>query len=129
MVFDDAVVSDGDVAVVADVRVCVEVRWFAVGSPSGVGDACGGVAELSIDGLFERGDWTRAFHRRDAGAGKGCDTGAVVAAILEVLEGAQQERLCVAVTGVTHDSTHVFRPIFCWLAMTWWRKELRWKVL
>ena len=108
MVFDDAVVSDGDFSVVADVRMGVLVSWFAVGCPSGVSDACGGVAEVAGDGFFERGNWTGAFHRRDAGAGEGCDSRAVVAAVFEVLEGSEKERLCIAATGVTHDSTHVY---------------------
>ena len=48
IVFDDAVMDDGDLAVLGDVRVGVDIVRFAVGRPAGVPDAGSAVQQRAV---------------------------------------------------------------------------------
>ena len=109
VVFDDPVVCDRYLAVVTEMRVCVRICRCAMSRPASMANPCRRLSELTIDRFFQSGNSTCAFDRSYPIAVYSGDSCAVVASVLEVFERSEQEGLCIAVAGVTHDSTHVFR--------------------
>ena len=111
-VLDDAVVDDGELVVIGQVRVRVRVGRAAVRRPPGVTDAGRAV-------LHGVGEQVVAQHLELAGAlahlevAVGVDhgdAGGVVAAKLEPREAGQQNRLARAGSHVSDDSTHGVNP-------------------
>ena len=111
VVFDDAVVDDGDVTA-AHVRVGVGFARHAVCRPTGVGDAA-----VAVD-VFGPGFANEARHFADGAAavnsaivvdGKACG---VVAAVFEALQAFEQDGDDVAFGNAGDDSTHGFFPLF-----------------
>ena len=111
-VLDDAVVDDGEPAVVAEVRVRVAVGRAAVRRPAGVADAGRAVAGSG---------WPRGRRSAPTACRPSCavssapsgvdhgDTGGVVAAVLETLQAAEEHLETLVGTDVPHDSTHATR--------------------
>ena len=111
VVFDDAVVDDGDSGA-AHVRVGVGFARHAVCRPTGVGDAA-----VAVD-VFGPGFANEARHFADGAAavnsavvvdGKACG---VVAAVFEALQAFEQDGDDVAFGNAGDDSTHGFFPLF-----------------
>ena len=110
-VLDDAVVDDGELVVVGQVRVGVGVGGAAVRRPAGVADAGGAVGERvrrcrssrRTPSLPARLRMPRSPSRVDDGDARG-----VVAAVLEPRQSGQEDGLALPRAHVSDDSTHAF---------------------
>ena len=108
VVFNDAVVDNGEQAVFTDLRVCVDVVGLPVGSPAGVSHAqrTGHGAAL----LRQIGQRLQtALGLADAQPLRAAHghAGGVVAAILQTAQAVQQDGGRLLGAHITHDSTHI----------------------
>jgi len=95
VVFDDAVVDEGDAAGLVEVRVGVDLCWRSVGGPAGVGNAGGGRVETfrwPIGSCFflKRRDFAGGFGNDDFITLDDRETSGVVAAIFKTFEPANE---------------------------------------
>ena len=113
-VLDDAVVDDGNAAVAAGVRMGVDDRGLAVGSPASVADTAGSVAidigklALQTRNLAHAADDVEV--RRSALAHLERNARGVIAAVLHALKACDQDVLCNIRAGVADDSAHRINP-------------------
>ena len=107
-VLDDAVVDDGELVVVGEVRVRVAVGRAAVGRPAGMADAGGAVGERPGGQVVAQHlQLARALaHAQTPVTVDHGDAGGVVAAVLEPREPRDQHGLARARAHVSDDSTH-----------------------
>ena len=106
-VLDDAVVHDGHAALLAEVRVRVDVVGGAVRGPAGVADA--GRRRGSgclLDRLLEVGQLAGPLVRDDRAAVDEGDPGGVVAAVLQAAQTLDHDVARLLVADVPHDSAH-----------------------
>ena len=113
-VFDDAVVDDGHFAVLAGVRMGVDVARLAVGGPAGVPDAHGGgghrIALDVFDEVLQAAGLLAHRHLLHAG-GAQRHAGRIIAAVFEALQALQAhfQRFAahrIDLPCVSNDSTH-----------------------
>ena len=111
-VLDDAVVDDGELVVVGEVRVRVGVGRAAVGRPAGVADAGRAVGErVRGEVVAQHLELAGALaHAEVAVAVDDGDARGVVAAVLEPGEAGEEDGLAVARAHVSDDSTHGPNP-------------------
>ncbi|MPM15727.1 hypothetical protein SDC9_62099 [bioreactor metagenome] len=106
-VLDDAVVHDGDPAVLGQVRVRVAVGGGAVGGPAGVADAGAGLRQrVLVQGHLEVQQLAGLLLGGDPPVGHDGHTGRVVAAVLEAPEPLDDDLTGAARPDIPHDSTH-----------------------
>lgn len=115
-VLDDAVVDDGQLAAIDNVRVRVEIRWTTVGCPAGVADTQDGVLERACrDLLLESSDLTGLLAPPDFSIREDCDTSRVIAAVFESTQSLENNvkgkvfAVIRVVTDVSNNSTHSCR--------------------
>ena len=112
VVFDDAVVDDGD-AVAAHMRVGIAFAWHAVRRPAGVGNAAR-AAELLF---LHFGDKARHFAdgaaTLDAATVTDGESGRVIAAIFEAFQAFKQDGGDIAFSDAGDNSAHGFSPWGC----------------
>ncbi len=109
-VLDDPVVDDGDLAVLADVRVRVGVGGAAVGGPARVADADGRLRQrVGAEQRLEVGELARLLARVEAPLGHHGDARGVVAAVLEAPQPVDHDRQRLLLADVPHDSAHAPR--------------------
>ena len=108
IVFNDAVMNQGDVAAFADMGVGVDVVGFAVGGPAGVANAEGALHISSAMDHVGQGLQTALclFHLQAKGLRTDGDTGGVVTAILHPCKSVQQNRGRLLSAHKSNDSTH-----------------------
>ncbi len=108
-VLDDAVVDDGELVVVGEVRVGVGVRGTAVGRPARVADARHAVGKrVRAEVVSQHLQLARALaHLEGAVAVDDGDARGVVAAVLQSGQAREQDGLARARAYVSDDSTHV----------------------
>ena len=106
VILDDAVMDNGDGAVAADVRVCVDIVCRAVRRPARVTDAdtAGRWALLQV--CHKIGDAAGPFPQVHVRAGQRRQAGAVVAAILEPAKAFDENWFRLFGTDVADDATH-----------------------
>ena len=108
VVFDDAVVDNGEQAVFTDLRVCVDVVGFPVGGPAGVPHAqrTGHGAAL-LRQLGQR--LQAALGLADTQPLRAADghTGGVVTAILQTAQTVQQDGGRLLGAHISYDPTHI----------------------
>src|SRR5262249_7043589 len=92
VVFDDAVVDDGDLAVGAEVGVGVAVGGRAVGGPAGVADAVAAGGGALVQVLGQVGDAAGALAQVEAVAGQGRQAGAVITAVFQAPQPLAEDR-------------------------------------
>ena len=111
-VLDDAVVDDGELVVVGEVRVRVGVGRAAVGRPARVADAGRAVGQRVVDEVVaEHLELARALaHAQAPVAVDDGDAGGVVSPVLEPREAREEDGLAVARAHVSDDSTHAPNP-------------------
>jgi len=102
VVFDDAVVDDGDVAGAVCVGVGVLLGGFPMRAPAGVADPADNIVPGG-DGEFI--NFALGFVDREGVAGQG-DTGGVIPAVFEVFESLMDDAACRFRADVAGDSTH-----------------------
>src|SRR5699024_2987018 len=126
-VLDDAVVDEGELAVIGQVRVGVAVGGSAVGGPPGVADAgLRGRQRVGFDLVGQGGEFSGPLRRSEfAVGGDESDAGGVVASVFEPLQPSEHdiERQMVGIVNggfgyIAYDSTHEgnfthSRPISC----------------
>ena len=108
IVFDDAVVDDGKLAVLADVGVGVDVVRRAVGRPAGMAHADGALhIRAAVDEVAQDLEPAHGFfdlklmpRRNDR------DTGAVIAAVFQTGEAVEQNGGSLLAADVSNDTTH-----------------------
>ena len=108
IVFDDAVVDDGKLAVLADVGVRVDVVRRAVGRPAGMAHADGALhIRAAVDEVAQGLEPAHGFfdlklmpRRNDR------DTGAVIAAVFQTGEAVEQNGGSLLAADVSNDTTH-----------------------
>ena len=111
IVFDDAVMYDGKLAVIADMRMGVHIRRRAVRGPSGMTDADAAAQVCAVMRLFaEVADHTARFDHMDGPILLHRDAGGVIAAIFERFQPFQQNRRSFLPADIANDSTHIFSP-------------------
>lgn len=106
IIFDDAVVDQGDFVVAADVRVGVGVADAAMGRPAGMADAAGAGERGPRDLLLKVGDSADFFRDRERSALEDGDAGGVIAAIFQAFEAFADEGSRSLSTDVADDSAH-----------------------
>ena len=113
-VLDDAVVDDGDTTIAAGVRMGVDDRGLAVGSPASVADTAGSVAidigKLALQACNLAHAANDIEVRRSALAHLERNARGVIAAILHALKACDQDVLCNIRAGVADDSAHRIDP-------------------
>jgi hypothetical protein len=111
VVFNHAVVNEGDHAVAAQVRMGVGFGDAAVGGPTRVADA-GGAAKAVLGRLLgESVDPPDPPHEFEPAILLDGDARGVIAAIFEALQAFEQDGGCLLTANVAYDSTHKFLPI------------------
>ena len=108
IVFDDAVVDDGKLAVLADVGVGVDVVRRAVGRPAGMAHADGALhIRAAVDEVAQCLEPAHGFfdlklmpRRNDR------DTGAVIAAVFQTGEAVEQNGGSLLAADVSNNTTH-----------------------
>ena len=108
IVLDDAVVDDGELTALAQMRMCVDVIGGSVGRPSGVTD--------TDTALHIRAAVTQAAEHLQASLGLANvnfmagrhhrDTGRVIATVLQTAQSIQQNRRSLLLSDEANDSTH-----------------------
>src|SRR5208282_4514471 len=106
VVFDDAVMDDGDGAIAAYVRVGIGVGGAAVGRPARVADAVAARGRLLGKKSRQLRDSTRMLADVHPGTGHRGQARAIVAAVFQPLEPLDQDRLRLTPADVTDNSTH-----------------------
>ena len=106
IVFDDAVVHDGDVAGAVGVRVRVFGVGFAVGGPARVRHADRPLPRAQADQAFELRDLTLGLLDGEVAVLHDGHTGGVVAAVFEALQPLEEDRHRRVVSDVPDDSAH-----------------------
>ena len=111
-VLDDAVVDDGQLVVVGEVRVRVGVGRPAVGGPARMADAGLAIGEgVGLEVLAQHLELAGALaHAEAAVAVDDRDARGVIAAVLEPRESGEEDGLAVARAHVSDDSTHGLNP-------------------
>ncbi|MCY1361205.1 hypothetical protein D9M69_478640 [compost metagenome] len=110
MVFDDAVVDQGDarlvVAQVREMRVGIVRGRHAVGGPAGVGDA-GEAADLVLGNLFGQfGHSLRAARTAQMAVGIDGDAAGIIAAVFQALEAFNKNGGDVALGDGANNAAH-----------------------
>ncbi len=111
-VLDDAVVDDGDAAVLAHVRMRVLLIGRTVRRPARVRDAGRPLDRSRVQEQLQLGDLARLLHRFDARAIHDGDARRIIAAIFETLEPLEQEGRRHLGSNVSDDSAH---GVFEWI--------------
>ena len=106
IIFDDAVVEQGDFLVAPDVRVGVGVADAAMGRPAGMADAAGAGERGPRDLFLEVGDSADFFRDCEGAALEDGDAGGVIAAIFQAFEAFEDEGSRFLSTDVADDSAH-----------------------
>ena len=104
VVFDDAVVDDGDRA--GDMRVGVAFAGYAMGGPAGVGDAGDGLGVCR--GMFEFGNATDGTHAFDLSRSDDRNASRVVAPVFEPLQSFNENGNDVAASCCRDNAAHGF---------------------
>ena len=108
VVFDDAVVDDGELAVVADVGVGVQVSGRAVGGPAGVAYAgVPGQVRAAVRLFTQCLDAPAGLGELQPGLAHDGETCRVVAPVFQGLQPLQQHRRRLAPACEADDSAHI----------------------
>ncbi len=108
IIFDDAVMNDGDLAAMAaDVRVSVAVVGGTVRGPSGMADAAVPRRGVDPERILQRANAPRRLSHDHALPVERGDAGAVIASILQPPQAGNQDRARLMPTGVSYDSAHL----------------------
>ena len=108
VVFDDAVVHNGDLALAAEMRMRVAVGRLAVGRPAGVADAAGAVERCLVlaDFCFEVCNAAARLYDTQTVLRKCSNTGGVIAAVFQAVKTLDQNGERVLASRETNNSTH-----------------------
>ena len=107
VVFNDTVMDDGDLLIVAHMGMGIDIRRLPVGGPTGVanpGAAGEGGAVLGF--LHQVLDPAAGLHHVDAFLSQHGNAGGVVPSIFQFFQPIQQDGGCVLIAGKSDDSTH-----------------------
>ena len=106
-VFDDAVLHDGKLAVVAHVRVGVRLRRRAVRCPARMAKADIAVKIATVMRFGQQIlDLAAGLGKLDRAAVEHGDAGRVIAAVFELLQPFEKDRRSLLRADVSNDSTH-----------------------
>jgi len=107
-VLDDAVVNEGELAVVTELRVRVAVGRSTVGCPAGVADTGGAVLDrVDLELVNEGLELARLLAGVDDAVGiDNRDSGGVVAPVLLATEASEEHLDALAVSDISNDSAH-----------------------
>ena len=107
-VLDDAVVDDGELVIIGQVRVGIRVGRAAVGGPTGVADARRAVRHgVGFQIIAQDGELARALaHVHVARVIDDGDPGGVVAAVFQTRETLEEDLLAGASSDISDDSAH-----------------------
>ena len=107
VVLDDAVMDNHQVMVLRHVRMGIDIAWFAVGCPSGVGYAYASALILSLGYSLKVCDLAFGLVNGELAIviNEG-DTGAVVPSVLKPLEALDQNRKGLTPSDISNNSTH-----------------------
>ena len=107
MVFNDAIVNDGNAAAASCVRMGVDIAGRAMCCPSGVANAHCAHRRVLVQMRFQIGNLPLFFFNPEHLVGlKGGDAGAVVPSVFESFQTIQQNRVSFLFADVSNDSTH-----------------------
>ena len=106
-VFDDAVLHDGELAVVAHVRVGVRLRRRAVRCPARMAEADIAVKIATVMRFGQQIlDLAAGLGKLDRAAVEHGDAGRVITAVFELLQPFEKDRRSLLRADVSNDSTH-----------------------
>ena len=108
MVFDNAVMHDGNLALHISMGMGVAVRGFAVGGPAGVADTQASRQRMRLSQRFQRRNASRAFAYANAAVSQHGDACAVVSPVFQSPQPVQQNGLRILRANITYDSAHAF---------------------
>ena len=107
IVFDDAVVDDGEFAVGGHMRVCVGVGGRAVGRPAGMADAGKAGQQRAVFRFFRKSvDMAGSLDHMQLAVFLYGDACAVISAVFQLAQPVQQQRRRGLGAGKSYDSTH-----------------------
>src|SRR5690606_30927647 len=107
VVFDDAVVDDGDFARIVRVGMRVDVRRFAVGRPAGVADADGPLERGPLQTRLEDGNTAFAFGDKQLPVLRADgDARRIIPPVFQFSQTVQQNLLGIPVPDVSDNSAH-----------------------
>ena len=112
VVFDDAVVDDGD-AVAAHMRVGIAFAWHAVRRPAGVGNAACAAELLFLHFGDEAGHFADSAATLDAATVTNGESRRVIAAIFKAFQAFKQDGGDIAFSDAGDNSAHGFSPWVC----------------
>ena len=112
VIFDDAVVNDGDVALHVGVWMSVQVAGLAVGGPAGVADADAPVQRCAGQALLQVGQAAFGLHQADFPAVHHRDARAVIPAVLQAGKPLQQDGLRLLASNISNNTTHWLKSSF-----------------
>ena len=107
IVFNDAIVNDGDATAASCVRMGVDVAGGAMCCPPGVSNAHCAHRCVVVQMRFQIGNLPLFFFNPENLVGlKGRDAGTVVSSVFESFQPIQQNRVSFLLADVSNDSTH-----------------------
>ncbi len=98
--------NDDDLASTIKVRMRVHLGWLPVGGPAGMADADGPPWRLLLQNSLELSELADATSDLDAATAQQCETGRVVAAVLEAPQSLEDNARRILLADVSYDSTH-----------------------
>ena len=106
VIFDHAVVHEGEFAALVEMRMRILIGRFAVRRPASVADAVSARRGRFGEELREPGDAAGAFARLDMLAINDRDPGGIVTAIFEAAQTIEQDGRCFRTSDVSDNATH-----------------------
>ena len=116
IVFDNAVVHDGEIARAVCMRMRIAVRRAAVRRPARMTDADMTCWLISFDDSLEFGKTTHAFFHADLSLIQDSDSRRIIAAIFKLRQSLDEKRRRLTLANITNDSTHRQNLLISWQA-------------
>ena len=108
VVFDDAVVDDGEITFFIRMGMGVDIRRTAMSCPTGMADADRADDRMSLYG-FSQVDQTACLFADSNGAVMiDGDTGRIITAVFQLCQTIHQKICCFSVSDVTYNTTHSY---------------------
>ena len=112
VVFDDPVVHNRDFVLAAQVRVGVDVRWFAVSGPPGVADTDCARNRLLVHQLLEGGQAAFLLYNTKALLIHHRNAGRIIPPVFQALQPIENDRHSAFVSHITNNAAHINPPQF-----------------
>ena len=108
IVFNDTIMNNGNCFILIKMRMRIHIRGSPMSGPSCMADSCR--SRKCLASMCQLGQYFQSSHRflcMDFRSVKYCNTGGIIASVLQFFQTFQKNRCCLFFSNVSNYSTHI----------------------